>query len=244
MRKLPRFFVPPDCIGRETVSLTSGIVGHAIRVLRLSEGDPIVLFNGKGLEIEARLAKDGKRNYVAEILKRQKHSYDSRVQFFLFQAFVKKERWEWLLEKSAELGVFSIIPLITQFTEVERGDHFFRKKTRWESILQAACEQSGRTFLPELSAPVFLEEAFQKAPGIRLLFQYSSHAVPLKDVLPRLADVKLLSLFIGPEGGFAPEEIALAKSHHISPVSLGKLTLRSETAGVAALACLSAWFDR
>lgn len=239
--KLLRFFLPPEYIQGETAVLTPSVSRHAVGTLRLRSGEELVLFDGTGIEYRAILQRE-KSGYTARIVERIPGFPPVKPRITLYQAAIKKEPWEWLLQKATELGVSTLVPLLTRYVEVNAAQQFPKRKERWEAILQSACEQSGRSFLPELSSPITLEAALKEAAGLKLFFYEGKPVLSLREVLAAEEPVESCSVFIGPEGGFSQEEVSRARAAEARVVSLGPLILRAETAGLAALAVLSFWF--
>jgi len=233
MAKIPRFYLPKEQFHDNKATLTPWVQQHAMKTLRLREGDRLILFDGTGIEYETVIVTEN-QTYAALIEKTSPGLPEVHPKIFLYQAPIKKERWEWLLEKATELGVAAIVPLLTKFVEVDVTQNFDKKKERWENIVQSACEQSGRGFLPQILNPQSFNEAVEKARGKRILF-YEGEATPLQSLMGEIAQASELSLFIGPEGGFSDEEVRLVRSREIPVVSLGTQTLRAETAAMAAL---------
>jgi 16S rRNA (uracil1498-N3)-methyltransferase len=242
MGKLPRFYLHPENLKGSKIILPDAVVRHVFS-FRLKPGDEFVLFDGSGVEYRVRLLKEDQRIYVAELVETFAGLPLLSPKIFLYQAPIKKERWEWLLEKSTELGVFAITPLITNFTEMEVEEKYEKKLQRWESIVQSACEQCGRSILPFLGAPIPFKKAILEAPGEKILF-FEKGGMPIKNFLNDVQLVEDVSIFVGPEGGFSKEEVDWAISQNVRFVSLGKLILRAETAGVAGTAFLRLWFFR
>lgn len=240
LEKIPRFYIPPSAVGEKQIQLTDWVVRHAIHALRLSAGGKVIIFDGEGHEFLVTLVRDEKNNYIGKIEEKLPGGPELNVKLRLYQGPLQTSRWEWLLEKAAELGVSTITPLLTQFGEDGFRQISSGKQKRWGKIIQSACEQCGRSVVPKLHSPLPFQEAVKTAPGNKFLF-YEVHTagIPLRKIIPKIETLKEISIFIGPKGGFSKEEIKLAQSFKIPIVSLGKLTFRAETAAIAALAMLS-----
>ncbi len=234
--------LPPD----GPLVLTGDTAHRAARVLRMRAGDTLWLFDGTGREVEAVIGTV-ERGSVTVMITAELPPAPPAPPFFLYQALIRPNRFELLLEKAAELGVAAIRPIISARCQVRPEELGAVRGERWGRILAEAAEQSGRRTVPDLSAPLRLETALTAAPGLRLLPWERERASA-----PRLGDTlrtavrdgppPALSMFIGPEGGFAPEEIEAARAAGAEPVSLGPLILRAETAAIAALAIATdAW---
>lgn len=235
--RIPRFHLPHPIQAGQQLDLPPTLFRHAIQVLRLSAGEPLILFNGDGGEYLARLETVGKRSATVLIENFSSANTESPVQLTLALAIIKPEKMDFALQKAVELGVTHIQPLITQRSVVRIGKEKADKKVEhWEGIAIAACEQSGRTRLPSISSPLTLDAWLeQETAGSRLLLvpgEFPSiHQLPAQLRPP-------IALLIGPEGGFTDEEVAQCLQAGMTAVSLGPRILRAETASIAALALL------
>jgi 16S rRNA (uracil1498-N3)-methyltransferase len=202
---------------------------HCIKVLRLRKGDHVLLMNGRGSMFEAVIQIPDSKSCVLEILKEEKHRIGRSYNLTIALAPTKNiDRYEWFIEKSTEIGIDRIIPLICQHSE--RKDI---KVERIEKILISAMKQSGQMFLPELTYPISFKELISKPfDGDKLIAHCDNgDKKDLKDSVTPGKDVLIL---IGPEGDFDGEEIKLALKNGFIPVSLGESRLRTETAGIVA----------
>lgn len=252
--RLNRFFIPPPQIQGGRIFLSESVFNHAIKVLRKSVGDLITVFDGTGKEYQVRLLDSSPKQREAVIVSVFDGKPLPEPRVYLYQAMIKKERWEWLLEKGTELGVHAFIPMLTKYTELEEKNGFDKKLSRWNSIAQSACEQSGRSFLPEIFSPISFEKALQNYSGHPFFLHCgtsplgeSSEIKPLKSALQQIFSFPRknveVSLFIGPEGGFSQKEADEAFQTGLPLVSLGDQILRSETAGMASASILFFWFS-
>ena len=218
-----RFYVE-DIPASGSLTLPSEIARHA-RALRIQEGTIIGLFDGKH-EYQARF-----QGATADILQKSESKDQSSAQITLAIAFPKGSRLDWLIEKATELGVHTIIPLITKRTIVQPRE---TKVERLRKLAIAACEQCGRTTIPRISEPVPVDKLLVDVTHYDtcVVADFSGN----KLLLPKIAK-KILAI-VGPEGGFTSEELENAKTAGCTFVNLGQTTLRTETAGVAILALL------
>ena len=238
-----RFFVEPDAIG-ELQARIAGETAHQIsRVLRMQVGDEICLLDGSGYEHRVRLASIGASACIGRVIERVKGSAEPRCKVTLYISLLNKaDKFEWALQKCTELGAARFVPVRSARSI---SDTPGRTKTeRWERIIQEAAEQSGRAIIPELEDAIGLQTAFQQeSAALRgaldgehiALIPALGAQVTLKGALRGAEKSGTLAIFIGPEGGFAPSEVAEAKAAGVVPVTLGPRTLRAETAAVAAL---------
>jgi len=237
---LHRFFVPAELL-RRTVLTLSGEVAHQIsRVLRLRAGDEIVLLDGTGREYQVRLSLVSAREVCGAVIESQEVLGEPALRLSLYQALLPREKFEHVLQKGTELGVSAFVPVQTERSLPKRSDVGEEKLLRWRRILREAAEQSGRGRIPDLHAPLALADALRQGVGDDVaLFAWEEEAklgpTSALRLLPRNGSA---ALFVGPEGGFAKTEVALARQAGATTFGLGARVLRTETAGpvLAALA--------
>ncbi len=241
--RIPRFYLPDLLSVGMTVSLDDNAFAHAVRVLRLKPNAPLILFNGRGGAFAATLTEIGKRNAAAQITAVLPGEVESSLTIALAQGVSRGDNMDYTVQKAVELGVAVIQPLFTERGGVDlSGERLERKVQHWRGVVIGACEQCGRNQLPELREPLSLAGWLERAaePGLRLLLDPVAES-GLRGLEPSSA---LITLLIGPEGGLSPAEISQAQRAGFSGVRLGPRILRTETAGVAALAALQAlWGD-
>jgi 16S rRNA (uracil1498-N3)-methyltransferase len=212
---------------------------HAIHVLRVKPGDIINVFDGRGHEARCQIVEAGKQRVRLQILECLS-TQPLHCAVTLAQAIPKK-RMDLIVEKATELGVWSIVPLISERT-IKRPAG---SPKRWREIVLEACKQCGNNYLPHIQPPQTFAR-FLNAPGsfdLKLIASLQPDAKPLKQILAdtltlRRFNPSTLLLLVGPEGDFTPAEIAAAKSAGCQSLSLGPLVLRSETAALYALSIL------
>ncbi len=241
--RLPRLYLPVPLRVGATVALDDNAFNHAVRVLRLKPGAALILFNGEGGAFAATLVEVGKRDAWARVTAALPHEVESPLQVVLAQGISRGEKMDYTLQKAVELGVAAIQPVFAERGGIDvTGERLARKVRHWRGIVVGACEQCGRNRLPELREPLTLADwlARPAVPGLRLLLDPAAER-GLRGLEPPTDAVTLL---IGPEGGLSPAEIAQARKAGFTSVRLGPRTLRTETAGVAALAAVQAlWGD-
>lgn len=235
--RIPRFYVTEALSIGQEFTLPEGTFRHAMQVLRLKVGESLILFNAQGGEYQARLVLAGKRTAAALIEGFSPLNSESPLHLTLVMAIVKPDKMDFALQKAVELGVATLQPLITQHSVVRIGKEQTDKKIQhWEGVVQAACEQSGRTCLPPVLTPLTLEQWLQQPfAGTRLIL--APGLFPRINALP-LDLPSPFALLIGPEGGFTDEEVAQCQQAGVVAVSLGPRILRAETASTTALALL------
>ncbi len=242
----PRVFVPPGAVSGGTVAIDGGTLGHLRTVLRLRVGEELVVTDGTGVEFLARLTRLGRGGGEAAVLERREPRRESPLRTTLAQAVPKGDRFELALEKAVELGVNEVVPLLSRRTlPAARGAAGTARLERWRRVAEGAVAQSGRTLSPEVPAPRAFEE-FVADPGdaeVRLLL-WERAGAGLGEVVAQLPRPGSLLVAAGPEGSWEEDEVALALSSGFRAVRLGPRTLRSETAGLVALAILQhRWGD-
>ena len=225
------------------VTLPEAAASHVARVLRLRAGAPLVLFDGSGADFRGEIvAVEGDRVRV-RVGERTAGLRESPLALTLVQAVSRGERMDWTLQKATELGVRRIQPVLSARSVVRLDEQQAGRKLRhWQAIVAGACEQCGRSVLPEVRAPLELSRflAESSRDGQRLVLSPGGPA-SLAGLASASARVELL---IGPEGGLDDAELDAAGRAGFAPVRLGPRVLRTETAGIVALAVLQAlWGD-
>ena len=225
------------------LALPDAAAYHVARVLRLRPGAPLVLFDGSGADFRAEIvAVEGDRVRV-RVGERTAGLRESPLAITLVQAVSRSERMDWTLQKATELGVRRIQPVLSARSVVRLDERQAAKKLRhWQAIVAGACEQCGRSVLPDVRAPLELSRYFAESPreGQRLVLSPNGPA-SLAGLASTAARIELL---IGPEGGLDDAELDASARAGFAPVRLGPRVLRTETAGIVALAVLQAlWGD-
>ena len=234
---MPRFFVteaPKDGV----LTLSGENAHHAGRVLRLRAGEAVTLCNGLGVDHDCVIEQVARDEVYCRVVHTHPAQTEPKQQITLFMALPKGDKMEWIVQKAVELGVADIVPYLSKNC-VSRPEQTDKKVARWQKIATEAAGQCGRGRLPRV-APVapFATAIEQAAQAQTALFFYENEKqTGLQDALAGgVGDT--VSLLIGPEGGFAPEEAEAAQQAGLTSVSLGTRILRCETAPVAALAAV------
>lgn len=221
-----------------TVILPESAAQHLIRVLRLREGDACVLFNGDGHDHDARIVAIGKRETQAEITARRRIDNESPLRITLLQGIARGEKMDWIVQKATELGVARILPVASERSDVRLDEARAHKRhAHWREIAISACEQSGRAVLPELLPTQPLASATRRCDGAGFILDPASGA-SIKSVASTLSTASTLA--IGPEGGWSPRDLEQLREAGFCGLRLGPRVLRTETAGIAAIAALQA----
>ncbi len=238
---MPRFYLPAPLAPHTTFSLPDNIVRH-IHVLRLNTGDNITLFNGTGSDFDATLQTIGKRHAECHIHAQRQPENESPLAITLVQAVSSGERMDFTLQKSVELGVRAIQPIISERCVVRlSGERADKRVQRWQDIVIAACEQSGRSIVPTVLPIVSFSDYLRQMPPELHLMMSLRRATTLRDIAPAPQSLRLM---IGPEGGWTPAEEQAALAAGVQTITLGKRVLRTETAAMVAMAAMQVlWGD-
>ena len=210
----------------EKLEIDRDILHQLKNVLRLKQGEKIILFDGSGYDFISEFTGE-EAKIVEKVLNRR----EPERKIFLFQSLLKKDKMEWIFQKGAEVGVFEFIPVLSA-RSIKKD---FNQK-RAEKIIKEAAEQSGRAVLPKIHETIDFEKALEFVQKERL-FGIITDPNSKKHILESLKEART-ALFVGPEGGWTEEEVGEAKECGFKAVSLGRLNLRAETAAVIASAFL------
>ena len=216
----------------QEVDLSS--ISHQLgTVLRLKKGIVITLLDGSGASYPTRIEALDAKKATGRVLGREPVRSEPGIKLTLFQCALKRDRFEWVLQKGTELGVSQFVPVISSRTVVRPAARLLQKYERWRAIIREAAEQSRRGRLPILGEPLLWDEALEEGAGLRLL--------PWEDAVENnsgwrraTSNAEEVTLLVGPEGGISKEEADAAIKQGWLPLSLGPRVLRAETAAVAA----------
>ena len=233
-----RFFLDEPLATGTRIALPERVAHHALRVLRLRDGDPVVLFNGTGGEFAAQLSIS-KSNAYATIDTFSSVERETSLRVKLIQSWVAADKLDWIIEKSVELGVdsISLAPAQRSVVRIE-GERMDKRLGRLRELIVAACAQCGRNRIPRIEASPTLAASLEEGVGDDM----SRALLPPGAERPLVAAASKngIVLAVGPEGGFDDEELALARRLGYAACHLGPRVLRTETAAPAALAALQA----
>jgi 16S rRNA (uracil1498-N3)-methyltransferase len=234
--RVPRLFADTELRSGAMLELAEQAAHHAARVLRLREGDPVILFDGRGGEYEARLTMPGRDQVVAEVGAKREVEREAPLQVTLVQAVSTGEKMDYPIQKAVELGAVAIQPVLASRSVARpKGERAESRREHWHKVVIAACEQCGRNRIPEVR-PLLAMSDHRAGEGMKLLLS------PLSELAFSRVDLKgeEFTVAAGPEAGFTAEEEASLAAQGFLPVKIGARTLRTETAALAALAALSA----
>lgn len=238
--RIPRLYHPSEIPVDSELALTPEAAHHVANVLRLKAGHPVVIFNGDGNEYSATIIVAQRRQIIVEVDSKLSIDPQSPLPLHLGQGISKGDRMEWVLQKSVELGVTTITPLITERCAVKLDPKRWEKKQlQWQKIIQSACEQSGRNTLPKISDVTPLQQWLADSTTQTRLVLAPQSQQRLAQLNGNTAGFRLL---IGPEGGLSDVEIHQSQEAGFTPCSLGPRILRTETAAIASLSILQANF--
>ena len=234
-----RAYVEQPLAPGQRVALPEDAAAHLVRVLRLQPGDDCVLFNGDGHDYAARLVAAGKRGAEAEVLSSRMVDNESPLRITLLQGIARGEKMDWILQKATELGIAAVQPVHSERSEVKlEGERAARRLAHWRSVVTSACEQSGRARVPVLATPMSLRDALAALPDApRFLL-----APEATEAIATLAAPAACVLAVGPEGGWSPRDREVLHGAGFRGLRLGPRILRTETAGIAAIAALQGLF--
>lgn len=240
---IPRCFVSADEWDHPVVQLSREDSHHLTDVLRIEPGAKVVVSNGVGGDAAAEVSDVRDGVVRLRILDRQVKS-DAGVMITLIQAVPKATKMDWIIQKATEIGVWSIMPVMTDRGVVKLEDERADKRTdRWQRIAMEAAKQCRTAWIPSVKPVQELSHLLAHLPPLDVLLigSLESHAVPLKDCLAQVkgGHPRSVGLLIGPEGDFSPREFELAAKAGALPVSYGNRVLRVETAALYGLCVLS-----
>lgn len=228
---MPRFFT--DNISDNVAVIEGEDVTHISRVLRMREGDTLTLCDKKGFDYECEIKEITKKYIECSVLEKKHNQSEPSCCVTLYQGIPKGSKMEYIIQKAVEIGANAIVPVITKRVQGTPSD----KGQRWNKIAEEAAKQCGRGIIPKVLPAIEFDDAINEmAKNDLALIPYECEednyiADALKSIVPKTA-----AIIIGPEGGFAPEEVEKAQKMGIKAVTLGKRILRTETAGMYVLA--------
>ncbi|MBA6413552.1 16S rRNA (uracil(1498)-N(3))-methyltransferase [Parahaliea sp. F7430] len=239
--RIPRFYSSQVLEPQRELTLEPGPSAHIARVLRMTLGQPLRLFDGEGKEFSASIVALDKRAVTVSLETELERDVESPLAIELGIGISRGDRMDWVLQKATELGVTRVVPLFTERTEVKlKGERAQKKQQHWQQVIISACEQCGRNRLPALELPTDVNQWLQHCQAERR-FVLHHRGTAADSGCPAPTSV---ALAVGPEGGLSAVEIEAAQALGFEPLTLGPRVLRTETAPLAAIAILQArWGD-
>lgn len=237
---MPRFFIEKENIFENIINIVGEDVNHIKRVLRLQCGNSIIVCDGSGKDYIVEIEKFETDSIRTNILRVESNITEPPIDVVLYQGIPKSDKMDFIIQKSVELGVKKIVPVITEHTVVKLDNEkdSQKKSARWQKIALEAAKQSNRGVIPKVELPIRFDDALEqsKTSDIRIIPYEKEIKNGLKNIIQD--NIKNISVFIGPEGGFSEKEISNAEKAGIVPVTLGPRILRTETAGIVVLSIL------
>ncbi len=240
--RTPRVYSPQNLTVGDCIQLEEGAARHLTSALRMTTGQSVIVFNGKGGEYNGELVAAKKGSATLRITEFKDIDRESPLSIHLAIGISRGERMDWIMQKATELGVTQITPLFTERCEVKlSGDRLHKKVRHWQQVAISACEQSQRNRVPQVNNPVALEQWQQACEASLKLVLYHRTEKSLGDICQPSGEIVLL---IGPEGGLSEREIEQAILLGFLPTAIGPRVLRTETAPLAAISILQTrWGD-
>ncbi|MCG9695617.1 16S rRNA (uracil(1498)-N(3))-methyltransferase [Shewanella sp. Isolate11] len=238
--RVPRIYQSSALAQGQNIMLDSEAAGHVGRVLRMSAGEQIELFNGDGNNYLSEIVAASKKNVEVTTISQSANPSESPLNLHLGQVISRGDRMDFTIQKSVELGVNTITPLFSERCGVKlSGERLDKKIQQWQKIVISACEQCGRSVVPEVRPAMTLELwCAENSDALKLnLHPRASHGIN-----GLALDTQRVRLLIGPEGGLSATEIAMTEQHHFTDVLLGPRVLRTETAALTTISALQLRF--
>ena len=240
LKQMSRFFVEPtDVYDKDIIISQKSDVKHIKKVLRMKPGDLIEISDGEVWEYEGEILNIDDDQVEVKILDKQKFAREPEIEITLYQGVPKSGKMELIVQKNVELGVKKFVPTFMDRTVVSGMDKYKKKIDRYNAIAMEAAKQCRRGIIPIVTNPIDFKELLNQLKEFDLvLFPYENeNNYTIKDCLKNLTlKPKKVAIIIGPEGGFSNSEVSMLKEVGIDSVTLGNTILRTETAGIAAVA--------
>ncbi|CDG90268.1 16S rRNA (uracil(1498)-N(3))-methyltransferase [Xenorhabdus bovienii] len=238
--RIPRIYHPEQLSVETEIYLSDEAANHVGRVLRMSNGQPLQLFDGSNQVFDAVLIETNKKTVKVSITDGKLSDHESPLNLHLGQVMSRGEKMEFTIQKSVELGVNTITPLLSERCGVKLDAERLEKKLQqWKKIVISACEQCGRNRIPEIR-PIMSLEAWCTENDGSLKLNLHPRASQSINTLP--LPVEKVRLLIGPEGGLSAEEIEMTANHQFTDILLGSRVLRTETTALTAITALQVRF--
>ena len=236
------FFVTPQQISGDKIRIEGGDVNHMKNVLRMKLHEKAEISDGESRTYLCEVEAYEEDVAILHILEEMEADTEPASKLYLFQGLPKSDKMELIVQKAVELGVYQVIPVAMKRSVVRLDDKKAAKKAdRWNSIAESAAKQAGRSRIPEVTMPLSYNEALKMAEELDvtlLPYELAGGMEVTREVIRQIKSGQSVGIFIGPEGGFEPEEVDAAVSMGAKIITLGRRILRTETAGLATLAVL------
>ncbi|MCL2253769.1 MAG: 16S rRNA (uracil(1498)-N(3))-methyltransferase [Lachnospiraceae bacterium] len=234
------FFINSDQINEKKITVLGNDVRHIKSVLRMKVSDEISFSDGeKPVEYHGIITEITDRHIICDLIYIQKSNHELPARVYLFQALPKADKMELIIQKAVELGIYEIIPIFSDRSVIRLDEKKAQAKIkRWQGISEASAKQCKRQVIPRISDIMSFKEAVKYAADkdIKIIpYEMAEDMNKTKTIFSNLKTAQSVAVFIGSEGGFTNQEIELAKTAGISPITMGKRILRTETAGFVIL---------
>lgn len=236
---MTRFFVEPGCLDEEHITLVGENATHA-KVLRLREGEQVLVCDGSGRECLCSVISTDNGDYTLAVVERRVSNTEANVKVSIYMSFPKADKLEHVIQKATELGAFEIVSFPSARCVSKPDDKSLKKKLeRWQKIAASAAEQSGRGIIPKVIILPSFSAALQRAAeaDLPIMFYENEHATTLRMALEN-CDFQTVSLLSGPEGGLEEREVEMAREAGLQICTLGRRILRCETAPLCGLSAV------
>ena len=239
---MQHFFVSPEQVKEGKIYVEGGDVNHMKNVLRMKTGEELTVNDGEGSQYLCAVESYEADMAVLKILGKKQDESELASKIYLFQGLPKQDKMELIVQKSVELGAYQVIPVATKRAVVKLDAKKAKKKVeRWQQIAVSAAKQAGRGIIPAVGEVCTYAQALKYAEKLDVAlipYELAEGMEETKQIIAEIRPGQSVGIFIGPEGGFEEEEVALAMKTGANPVTLGKRILRTETAGLTMLSVL------
>ncbi len=229
---MAKFFIDRENLKDDYVEIDKDNANHIINALRCKIGEEIEISIGDGYDYICKISKIEQGKVIADIVDCFGNESEPKTKITLYQGLPKSEKMELIIQKCVELGIDTIVPVVTDRTIVKLSGKEEKKVARWNKISESASKQSRRGKIPKVESPITFKEAILKAKenNMNIIPYEKEEKTNIKSIIKDFKGDKI-GVFIGPEGGFSEKEIELAKENSVIPITLGRRILRTETAG-------------
>ena len=224
-----RFYIEEQLTEGTLLKCPKDLAHQLVNVLRSKPGEEVILFDGSGYDFRSRIENINRKDCALRIIDSFIPNREPKRKLILFQPLIKKEKFEWVLQKGTEVGVSEFVPVLADHS-IKRGFD----QARSQKIVREAAEQSGRAYIPQVRDPMVFERAIDYTLNRGYQAFFASFEARPEERFATYPSKPQVALFIGPEGGWTSSEIDKAHKAGYLAISLGKLTLRSETASIVA----------
>ena len=239
---MQHFFVTPDQVQGDRITILGSDVKHMKNVLRMHIGEQVTINDGNNISYLCRVESYQEDSAILHIEEEQMTDTELSSRIYLFQGLPKQDKMELIVQKAVELGVYEVIPVATKRAVVKLDEKKALKKVaRWQQIAEGAAKQAARGYIPKVHNLMNYKEALSYAEDLDVVFIPYELAEGMKETKRLIEEIhpgESIGIFIGPEGGFEVEEVEAAIAMGAKSITLGKRILRTETAGLTTLSIL------